>query len=156
MKRLVIVVVALLLVCLNAIPVAAQIEDEVFIKVKGEVSFDWEEDGIVDAVAKVKNTYDSASGKVIGTFKFGKSVYCPWANQWITGIYGEGELVSWEIVGSEIILDPGPTPIYVLPSGDYLGTEQNNSNEIGIISGNKITIDLGEPFTLLTGTIKIK
>ena len=156
-KRVLSTMLALVLVLtfgfITAIPVAANGEYEVFIKVRGEYTFS-ELDG---AVARATLNMDSVSDSCFVKLKFHGWVFWPdGEGQWIRGIYSEFALDSCVIDGSTITLSAEPADWYLIPSGDYIGTEPQDPL-IGTINGNKVTFPMADPnWTDLTGTIRIK
>jgi YVTN family beta-propeller protein len=157
MKKFIIVATTLILICLNAIPVAAK-SDGLFFKVKGE----WNSSGF-GTTAELTITADSAENVTTLEAKFKKEVWWPGygeaPEQWISGMYQEGPLGVWEIGAdnTSITVYTEPSQVSLLPSGDVVGAEPGKVFQ-GTITGNHVTFTIeGEPeITPLTGSIKFK
>ena len=158
MKKLIIVIVALLIVCLSVTPVVAKTEPRIYFKVVGE----WNSE-FLGATAKVTVTADSVNNIITLEAKWEEKVWWPGyggaPEQWMTGMYDEGPLGIWELSedGSTITLYTEPSEVSVLPSGDSTGIEPGKVY-VGTITGKKVTFVIqNEPeLTPLTGKIKIK
>ena len=160
MKKVVIVAVALLLVCLSVTPVAAKSASGIFFKVDGDLN-----SSFFGARAKLTVTADSVNNIITLKAKFKKDVLWPYlgpgfpAEQWIKGMYQEGPLGVWEVSadGSSITIYTEESLVSLVPSGDIVGTEREHTYH-GTISGNQVTfvIEGESEISPLTGTIKIK
>ena len=156
-KKIAIISMALLLFCLCGVaPVSAQDETpQVVMQGRGQLIAG---DIVGNAVLSV-NT-QTGMARIHVTFRGGflLSGHPDLPEQWVTGIYGQGEIESWAVDGSRVTINVEDSQSYLLPSHDLV-PESGIGQIVGDITGpgKRGTIDLPDSeFTEFTGIIIIR
>lgn len=158
MKKIAIIGMALLLFCLCGVaPVSAQDEPSgVIMQGRGQLIAG-------DIVGNTVINVNTNTGMVRMHVTFPGGFLWPGGpglpdEQWVTGIYSQGEIESWEVDGSTVTIFGEESQSFFLPSHDLL-PESGAGQIIGTLTGpgNRGTIDLQDPdFNIFTGTIIIR
>ena len=156
-KKIAIILMTLLLFCLCGVaPVSAQDETpHVVMHGSGQL-----EAGDIVGYAVLNVNTHSGMVRIHVTFPGGflLSGVPGLPEQWVTGIYGQGEIESWEVDGPNVTIDVQESQSFLLPSHDLV-PESGIGEIVGVLTGpgNRGTIDLpDDEFTEFTGTIIIR
>ena len=160
MKKIAIIGMALLLFCLCGVtPVSAQDGPSmVIMQGSGELTLG------DDIVGRTTINVNTNTGVVRMHVSFPGGFMWPDLGlgypeeQWVTGIYSQGEIESWEVDGSTVTIFGEESQSFLLPSHDII-PESGAGQIIGTLTGpgNRGTIELQDPdFNIFTGTIIIR
>lgn len=156
-RKIAIILMPLLLFCLCVVaPVSAQDETpHVVMHGSGQL-----EAGDIVGYAVLNVNTHSGMTRIHVTFPGGflLSGVPSLPDQRVTGIYGQGEIGSWEVDGSTVTINVQESQSFLLPSHDLV-PESGIGQIVGVITGpgNRGTIDLpDDEFTQFTGIIVIR